>query len=100
MFFRLIVFCYVFLTTLHYITYIYNSFNSNKVNVVEYNFVNPDGNRIFSIVSETMRKLRKKYDVRKVELKYNTKFYGKIKNKTKNNISKCGIDKTKIASNR
>ena len=36
-----------------------------------------------SIVSETMREHRKKYDVKKFELKYNTKFYGKIKTRKK-----------------
>ena len=68
------------------------------MNVVECNFINPGRNRIFSIITETMRKLTKKYDVTKVELKKNTKFYDKVQNKTKNVICKCGIDKTKIAS--
>ena len=69
------------------------------MNVVDYKFINSDRNRIFSIVTETMRELRKKYDVRKLKLKYNTKFHDKIKNKTKNVISNCGIDKKMIASN-
>ena len=68
------------------------------MNVVDYNFIKPDRNRIFSFITEAMRELRKKYDVRKVELKHNTKFNDKIKNKTKNVISKCGIDKAIIAN--
>ena len=66
---------------------------------VEHVCKNPDRNRIFNIVTETVRELRKKYDVRKVELKHNTEFYDKIKNKTKNVTTKWGIDKTIIASN-
>ena len=57
------------------------------MNVVEYNFINPDRNRFFSIVSETMREHRKKYDAKKVDLKYNTKFYDKKKKQNK----KCYI---------
>ena len=69
------------------------------MNVVEYDFINPDRNRNFSFVTETMREHRKKYDFKKVELKNNTKFFDKIKNKTKSVISKCGRVKTIKASN-
>ena len=63
------------------------------MDVVEYNFIHPDRNRIFSIVSEKMLEHRKKYDVRKIEIKYNTKFYDKMKNKTK--IVHLNVKKTR-----
>ena len=49
------------------------------MSVVEYKFINPERNRIFSIVTETTREYKKKYDIGKVELKNNIKFYDKKK---------------------
>ena len=64
-------------------------------------FLNPKLNENFHIINTTIVDLNKIYggiSCRKIEFKYNIKFFDKTKNKTKNNTTIRGTKKTIIAS--
>ena len=72
------------------------------VAAIEYNYINPDRNSVYGIVNNTILEYYRNYggEYRKVEWKYNIKFYDKIKNKTKNFTTRRGVEKTIKASNK
>ena len=67
----------------------------------EYIFLNPERNEINDIIDNTILKHNKKYGdyyCREIKIRYNIKFFDKIKNKTKNITTKRGINRTIVAS--
>ena len=70
--------------------------------LVEYKYYYPEINEISHIIDKTLKKYREKYEESTwyIELKYNTQFSDKNKNKTKNLITKRKPRKTIVASNK
>ena len=67
----------------------------------EFIFINPEIDEIKSIINNTMKDYNEKYGYgywRKLECLYNTRFFDKRKNKTKNITTKQGVKRTIKAS--
>ena len=70
--------------------------------IIEYNFINPKSVEIDNIINNTIKDYIKKYDNsfwKRIEYKYNIRFFDKIKNKMKNISSSHGPKRTIVASN-
>ena len=67
----------------------------------EYNYINLDRNSICGILNITILEYNRKYgeDFRKVECKYNIKFFDKLRNRIENITTRRGVEKTVITSN-
>ena len=70
--------------------------------VVEYKFYYPKRNEIPHIIDKTWKEYAQKYENNPwyIEFKFNTQFFDKIKNKTKNLSAKHNPRKTIVASNK
>ena len=68
--------------------------------IIEYKFYYP-GNEISHIIDETLKEYAQKNNNSpwNIEIKYNTQFFDKIKNKTKNLKTKHDPQKTSVPSN-